>query len=273
MRALEKDRNRRYGTPSDLALDIGRYHGGSNPCWPALRVRCTGCGSSGGVTASVSPHLRRCSTGRSRCVFTGTVVTAQAEAHRRWNGTGPTVEAEIANRTEEFLIGICSRSRRRAESRGNSVTAVELLEQGTVQAIERDLADRPGGAHTPDANRRTGLRVNWAWHPRVEETSDGRMIRGATRQARSDVDRLRRQRRKTNSVTLLSRPRPRLDRGADSRFVQAARDGSAKAAWARSGPPSRRSRCAAGRAEDRSSAAWTPTRSSPASRPSGRPWP
>jgi len=44
MKALEKDRARRYGTPSELAADIGRYlrH---EPSWPGPRPRVTVCGN------------------------------------------------------------------------------------------------------------------------------------------------------------------------------------------------------------------------------------
>ena len=71
--------------------------------------------------------------------FTGTTATqAKRIAVERDRANR---EAEISRETEEFLIGLFEVAAP-SESRGNSVTAVELLEAGR-QEIERDLADRP----------------------------------------------------------------------------------------------------------------------------------
>ena len=49
MKALEKDRNRRYETANGFAADVQRYLPTSR-CWPARRRRPTACGSSCGGT-------------------------------------------------------------------------------------------------------------------------------------------------------------------------------------------------------------------------------
>jgi non-specific serine/threonine protein kinase/serine/threonine-protein kinase len=136
MRALEKDRSRRYGSPSDLALDIGRYLVDqpvqAGPPGAIYRMRKFARRHRIGVIAASVALV-------GLLTFTGTVtVQAKRIAVERDRANR---QAEISMRTEEFLIGLFEVSAP-SKSRGSSVTAVELLEEGTKQ-IERDLADHP----------------------------------------------------------------------------------------------------------------------------------
>ena len=71
--------------------------------------------------------------------FTG-VVTTQAERIEVERDRANR-EAEISQRTEEFLISLFEVSAP-SESRGSSVTALELLDQARA-GVERDLVDQP----------------------------------------------------------------------------------------------------------------------------------
>ena len=136
MKALEKDPARRYGSPSDLAMDIGRY----------LIDEPVLAGSPGAVYR-MRKFVRRHRVGViavtaamvGLVAFTG-AVTAQA-GRIAVERDRANLEAEISRRSEEFLIGLFEVSAP-SESRGNSVTAIELLENGRKE-IERDLAGEP----------------------------------------------------------------------------------------------------------------------------------
>jgi len=136
MKALEKDRARRYGSPSDLAMDIGRYLVDepvqAGPPGTFYRMRKFVRRHRIGVTAAAAALI-------ALVAFTGTVtVQAKRIAVERDRANR---EAEISKRSEEFLISLFEVSAP-SKSRGNSVTAIELLEEGTKQ-IERDLAGQP----------------------------------------------------------------------------------------------------------------------------------
>jgi non-specific serine/threonine protein kinase/serine/threonine-protein kinase len=136
MKALEKDRVRRYGSPSDLAMDIGRYLVDqpvtAGPPGALYRTRKFVRRHRVAVTAATAAMV-------GLVVFTG-IITVQAKqiALERDRANR---QAEISKRTEQFLVGLFDVSAP-SESRGNSVTAIELLEAGTRE-IERDLADQP----------------------------------------------------------------------------------------------------------------------------------
>jgi len=136
MKALEKDRVRRYGSPSDLAMDIGRYLVDqpvtAGPPGALYRARKFVRRHRVAVTAATAAMV-------GLVVFTG-IITVQAKqiALERDRANR---QAEVSKRTEQFLVGLFEVSAP-SESRGNSVTAIELLEAGTRE-IERDLADQP----------------------------------------------------------------------------------------------------------------------------------
>ena len=129
MKALEKDRARRYGTPMELAVDIGRYLANepivARPASPTYRLR---------------KYVRRHRV--SVTVVTGIVLLLagfagmQAVQIRR-----VTRERDRANRLTDFMLHIFKVSDP-SESRGNSITARELLDKASMD-IDTGLAGDP----------------------------------------------------------------------------------------------------------------------------------
>jgi len=129
MKALEKDRNRRYGTPSDLAADVGRY----------LRHEPVTARRAGGAYR-LQKYVRRHRVGVS--VAAGLMLLlvgfagAQAIQLRRI-----TRERDRADRVTDFMSGMFKVSDP-SEARGNSVTAREILDKASKD-IDTGLAKDP----------------------------------------------------------------------------------------------------------------------------------
>ena len=119
MKALEKDRNRRYGTPSELAADLGRYLRHE----PVTARRA-------GAAYRLQKYIRRHRVGVA--VAAGLVLLlagfagAQAVQLRRI-----TRERDRADRVTQFMIGMFKVSDPNNEARGNSVTAREILDKAS----------------------------------------------------------------------------------------------------------------------------------------------
>ncbi len=125
MKALEKDRERRYGTPTELAGDIGRY---------LRNLPVTARPASAGYR--LRKYLRRNRVGVS--VTAGAILlllvfaAAQAVQLRR------TIrERDRADRITSFLTGMFKVSDP-SEARGNTVTAREVLDKSSTE-IEAGL--------------------------------------------------------------------------------------------------------------------------------------
>ena len=130
MKALEKDRTRRYGSPSELAADIGRHLGNepvlAGPPSTTYRAR---------EVRPPPPH-RRGRRPRSLVVaLAGFGVTMAVQARRIAR------ERNRAERVSEFLTDLFKVSDPN-EARGNAVTAREILDKG-ADRIEKDLAQDP----------------------------------------------------------------------------------------------------------------------------------
>jgi len=143
MRALEKDRSRRYGSPTELAADI-RRHLSDEPveAGPPSRVyrakkfvrrHRVGVAVAGGVgvlllavAATMTVQAGRIAAERDR---------ANAEAARA------NQEAEAKGQVSEFLKDLFTVSDP-GEARGNSITARELLDRG-AEKIEGMLTEQP----------------------------------------------------------------------------------------------------------------------------------
>jgi len=129
MKALEKDRDRRYGTPSELAADIRRYlrHEPvtARPASPAYRLR---------------KYVRRHRVGVSVAAGLALLLVGfagmQAEEVRR-----VTRERDRANRITAFMTDMFKVSDP-SEARGNTVTAREILDKAS-QNIDSGLAKDP----------------------------------------------------------------------------------------------------------------------------------
>ena len=136
MKALEKDRDRRYGSPSDLAADIRRYLANEPvlacPASPAYRA---------------GKFLRRHRFGVAVAAFAALLLVAfagamalQARRIARERDRA-NQEAQVSQRVTEFLTGLFDVSNP-SEAQGNTVTAREILDKGS-EKIVRELNNQP----------------------------------------------------------------------------------------------------------------------------------
>jgi non-specific serine/threonine protein kinase/serine/threonine-protein kinase len=143
MKALEKDRTRRYGSTSDLAEDI-RRHMDSQPV----------LASPPSTTYRIKKFVRRHRLGVASAVsiavllvaFAVTMaVLAQRIARERDLANQESVrasrEAEAAKQVSDFLVSVF-RVSDPSEARGNTVTAREVLDRGAAK-LESELAGQP----------------------------------------------------------------------------------------------------------------------------------
>ena len=125
MKALEKDRSRRYGTPSELAADITRYLRNepvtARPSSPTYRLR-----------KYVRRHRVAVVVAVGLVLLSSGFAVAQAVQLRRTtqerNRTGR--ERDRANRITDFMTGMFEVSDP-SESRGNAITAREILDKAS----------------------------------------------------------------------------------------------------------------------------------------------
>ena len=136
MKALEPDRNRRYDTAFGLAQDIERYleHKTvtARPPTAAYRaqkfVRRHRAGVAAGAVASIALIIG--------AIFTTVSLVRATRAERVAAG-----EAAAAKRVTDFLVELFAVSDP-GESRGNNVTARELLDRGAQRSMS-DLGNDP----------------------------------------------------------------------------------------------------------------------------------
>ncbi len=136
MKALEKDRTRRYGSPSELAADIGR-HLRNEPVLagpPSTMYR---------VNKFVRRHTLGVTAGAVVIIalllgITGTTV-GMIKARNAEQAAGR--EAETSQQVSDFLVGLFEVSNP-WEGSGEEVTAREMLDQG-AKRIRQDLSDQP----------------------------------------------------------------------------------------------------------------------------------
>jgi tetratricopeptide (TPR) repeat protein len=143
MKALEKDRTRRYGSVSDLAADLRRHL--SN--LPVLA-------SPPHTVYRLGRFMRRHRVGVASCATLvalllafATTMTVQARriAHERDRALAAErrslQEAELAQQVSTFLVDLFKVSDP-SEARGNRITAREILDKGSAR-ITRELKDQP----------------------------------------------------------------------------------------------------------------------------------
>ena len=120
MKALEKDRSRRYSTPTELAADIGRYlHNEAviaRPASTGYRVR-----------KYISRHRVALGVTTGVIVLLAGFAFAQAIQLRR-----VTRERNRADRVIEFVTGMFNVSDP-SQARGNTITAREILDRSSAQ--------------------------------------------------------------------------------------------------------------------------------------------
>jgi tetratricopeptide (TPR) repeat protein len=129
MKALEKDRRRRYGSPSEMAADISRH----------LRDEPILAGPPGaGYRAGKFFRRHRAGVIFAALILIGLAgfaVTMAIQARRIAR------ERNRAARVSEFLTGLFKVSDP-GEARGNAITAREILDRG-VEKIDKDLSAEP----------------------------------------------------------------------------------------------------------------------------------
>ena len=113
----------------------------------------TACGNLPDGTVSESQPLSPRWSGL--VIFTGTVTDA-GQSGSPWSGTGPTARPRSPSEPRSSWSA-CSRFRPRAESRGNRVTAIELLEEGQ-QGDRTRSGPSARGPRASDGHRGTGVR-------------------------------------------------------------------------------------------------------------------
>jgi non-specific serine/threonine protein kinase/serine/threonine-protein kinase len=133
LKALEKDRSRRYGSPSELASDIERYLR-NQPVLavaPSIAYRAQKFVRRHRiiVTASVAVAVAACALIASLAVSSIRIARERDRANS---------EAQAAEHVSDFLVGTFKVSDP-DESRGNKITAREVLDRGARQ-IDTDLA-------------------------------------------------------------------------------------------------------------------------------------
>ncbi len=136
LKAMDKDRTRRYDTAHSLALDIERYLANepvaARPPSAGYRLakfvrrHRAGVSAAAVAVAAILVGAGAAATGLVRAR------RAQAAAER---------EAETTKRTSDFLLGLFKVSDP-SESRGNSITAREILDRGAEQ-VQTELAGQP----------------------------------------------------------------------------------------------------------------------------------
>src|SRR5207245_1953336 len=119
LKALEKDRNRRYGTASEFSADVSRY-------------LCNEPVAAGPATAAyrIRKYVRRHRLGLGAAVvvlilLAGSAVAQTVQLHRtRLERDRANRERDRANRITEFMTGMFKVADP-SEARGNSITARE----------------------------------------------------------------------------------------------------------------------------------------------------
>jgi len=136
VKALEKDRARRYGTPMELAIDIGRYLNHepivARPASTSYRLRKYVRRHRLGVAVAVGLVIVLVAFGVNQAIQVRRITRERDRATR---------ERDRANRIADFMKGMFQVSDP-SESRGSTVTAREILDKGSEQ-IEKGLGQDP----------------------------------------------------------------------------------------------------------------------------------
>jgi eukaryotic-like serine/threonine-protein kinase len=129
MKALEKDRSRRYGAPSELAADIGRYLTNE-----PIVARPASAGYR--IGKYIQRHRLGVGVAAGMVVLLAAFAVVQALQLRRI-----TRERDRANRITEFMTAMFKVSNP-SQSRGNDIRAREILDKASTQ-IDTGLAKDP----------------------------------------------------------------------------------------------------------------------------------
>jgi len=143
MKALEKDRTRRYGSASDLAADIRRHLESqpvlAGPPSAAYRVQKFVRRHRFGVAAAVTVGLLLVAFAVTMAVQAERIARERDRANRE--AARANQEAAAASQVADFLTGLF-RVSDPGQSRGRAVTAREVLDKGAAR-IDTELARDP----------------------------------------------------------------------------------------------------------------------------------
>jgi len=135
MKALEKDRARRYGSVSDLAADIRRHFSNlpvlAGPPTTAYRVRKFVRRHRGGVMVAGVALVSLVAVTVTTTIQAGRIARERDRANR---------EAAAATQVSDFLVNLF-RVPDPGEARGNSLTAREILDKGAKDIEQRGGMD------------------------------------------------------------------------------------------------------------------------------------
>jgi non-specific serine/threonine protein kinase/serine/threonine-protein kinase len=151
MKALEKDRTRRYGSPNEMAADLERYMRNepilARPASSAYRAgRFVRRHRFGVAVAGLVSLL-------VVAVTAATAVQARRIALERDRANQ---QAAVATQVSDFLIELFETSDPE-ESQGENVTAREILDRG-AERIEQELIDQP------EVQARLMSSIGWVYH-------------------------------------------------------------------------------------------------------------
>jgi serine/threonine protein kinase len=143
MKAMEKDRARRYESATSLAVDLQRYFDNepvmARPPSASYRLfkftKRHKAGLSAGLIVASALVLGLV------LVTAGLIRAKRAEAVAQSERDRATLEAETAKQVSDFLIGLFEISDPN-ETRGNTITAREILDRG-ARSIQIELKDQP----------------------------------------------------------------------------------------------------------------------------------
>ncbi len=137
MRAMEKDRARRYASASELAADVQRHLDG--------RPVAAGPPSAAYRLGKLVRRHRLAVAAAAAVVLTlllGIVGTTLGLLQARAAERAARQEARTAQEVSDFLVGLFQVSDP-GEARGNTITAREILDRG-AERIRKELAQEPG---------------------------------------------------------------------------------------------------------------------------------
>ena len=136
MRALEKDRTRRYGSAADLAADLRRHVDNlpvlASPPSATYRIRKFVQRHRVGVAAAATMVALLIAFAAAMAVQARRTARERDRANQ---------EADAARQVSDFLVGLFNVSDP-SEARGNSITAREMLDKG-AKDIQQRLAAQP----------------------------------------------------------------------------------------------------------------------------------
>jgi tetratricopeptide (TPR) repeat protein len=143
MKAMEKDRARRYVTATGVAIDLQRYFDNepvmARPPSASYRMfkfaKRHKAGLSAGLVVATALVLGLV------LATTGLIRAKRAEAVAASERDRASIEAETAKQVSDFLIGLFEISDPN-EARGNTITAREILDRG-AKNIQIELKDQP----------------------------------------------------------------------------------------------------------------------------------